>query len=334
MMRAIPRTACGHALAAAAVLLSAGTMVVPGTARAQSGVQPAKIIVGFSAGGPFDVLARVLADKLKDELKRPVLVENRPGAGGRVAVASLKGSPADGSVVMLGPDALTVFYPLMARKLSYDPQKDLTPISTVAEYYFAFFTASQSPFKRLGEYKDWAAKQPGGAAIGYSAIGSPHHLFGLMLAKTWGIPFVDVPFPGAPPLMTNLIGGQVSAGIDGLLGSMIEYHRSGKIRILAVSSAERATQVPEVPTFHELGCAKCTGAGFNGMYAPANTPRRVVIAWNDALHKVLAMREVRERLRAMGYEPRPGTPEELAKRTADGLAQWAPAVKATGITID
>jgi tripartite-type tricarboxylate transporter receptor subunit TctC len=294
---------------------------------------PARILVGFPAGGSFDALARLLAEKMKDELKRPVLVENRPGAGGRLAVDALKAAAADGSTVMLGPDALVALYPFTMRKLSYDPHRDLVPVGTATEFPFAIATGTEPPARTLAEYVAWARKNPEKANFGIPARGAPHHFFGLVLGQAIGVPLQDVPFQGSAPGILALMGGQVSSVID-VMSSLTEQHKAGKLRVLAVSSPQRAPQLPDVPTFAEQGFPAISGMGFNGLYAPAGTPAAAVQAWNHALAKALAFADVRERLGAMGFMPVGASADELAQRGAAAARRWEPVIKASGFVAD
>ena len=294
---------------------------------------PARIIVGFPAGGSFDALARILADKLRAELNRPVLVENKTGAGGRIAVEALKASPADGSVVMLGPDALTSLYPFTLKKLSYDPKRDLVPVGTVTEFAFAFATGIEPKVNTWAEYVAWAKKNPQKANYGIPALGAPHHFFGLMIGDTIGVPMQNVPFQGSAPIALALIGGQISSTID-VASSLVENHRAGKIRMLAVSSEQRIPQSPEVPTFAELGLPGISGMGFNALYAPAGTPAEAVAHWNRALGKVLALPDVKDKLLAMGYFPVGKSAQELIDRQNASAKRWEPVIKASGFTAD
>ncbi len=300
---------------------------------AQSDKPPARIIVGFPAGGGFDAVARLLADKLRVELKRPVVVDNRAGAGGRLAVDALKAAPRDGSVVMLGPEALVGLYPFTMRKISYDPSKDLIPIGTVSEFPFVFAVGAEPPAKTLSEYIAWAKKNPEKNNYGIPASGSQHQFFGVLLSKSMDAPMQAVPYQGSAPMLVGLIGGQISAGID-VLGSPLEQHRAGRIRILAVSSERRMSQIPDVPTFAELGHPGVTGMGFNALYAPSGTSSEAITEWSQALIKVLSLPDVREQLKNMGSLPVGKGPEELATRGAESARRWAPVVKSSGFMVD
>jgi tripartite-type tricarboxylate transporter receptor subunit TctC len=294
---------------------------------------PAKIIVGFPAGGSFDAIARLVAEKVKTELGRNVIVDNKTGAGGRIAVDVLKASAADGSVVMLGPDALTALYPFTFKKLNYDPKKDLVPVGTVAEFAFSFAVGSNPKVNTWAEYVEWAKKNPKDANYGIPALGAPHHFYGLVLGDAIGVPMQNVPFQGSAPITLALIGGQISSSID-VASSQVENHKAGKIKMLAVTSEQRIPQAPDVPTFTELGFPKVSGMGFNALYAPAGTPAAAVAKWNQALAKTMAMPDVREKLTAMGFLPVGKSVEELTERQTVSARKWEPVIKASGFTAD
>ncbi|MGO4607676.1 Bug family tripartite tricarboxylate transporter substrate binding protein [Variovorax sp. 2RAF20] len=301
-------------------------------ASAQSSDGAMRIVVGFPAGGSADTIARFLAEKLRADFQRPVLVENRPGAGGRIAAAALKGLPQDGSVVMLAPDALVTTNPFIFKKLGYEVA-DLVPVSLVAEFSFAFATGAETGAKSFPEYVAWARANPTRADFGSPAPGSPLHFIGLMVGKDIGVDMLHVPFQGGAPLVTALIGGQVSAGIN-TVTDMLEMHRSGRVRILAVPGATRAPQIPEVPTFSELGFKQIVARGFYGLYAPAGTSPASVDRWNAAMRRVLILPEVRQRLGGLAFDPKPSSPEELAKMGRDDAAIWGPVIKASGFSVD
>jgi len=327
-----PRFSARRRRLATGLLAAALVGAAPLAGWAQS-TQPAKLLVGFPPGGSFDAIARLLAEKLKDELHRPVVVENKPGAGGRLVVETLKMAPADGSVVMLGPDALTSIYPLTVRKLSYDPKTDLVPISSILEFPFALGMGTEPNVKTLPEYVKWAKANPDKANFGHPARGASHHFLGLLLGQAIGVPMQDVPFQGSGPMMVNLMGGQITSGIE-LFGGMYEHHRAGKLRIVAISSPHRLPQAPDIPTFAEQGYPAMVAMGFNALYAPPRTPASAVATWNQALRKVLDQPAVQERLQALGYQTKPSTPEELSRRSADALQFWGPVIKASGFTMD
>jgi len=325
-MKFVQRRHFTHALVAASLGLC-------GLAAQAQDTAPAKILVGFPAGGSFDAIARLLAEKARVELGRPVIVDNKPGAGGRIAVDALKASPADGRVVMLGPDALSSIYPFTFKKLSYDPKKDLVPIGTVAEFAFGFAVGGGAKINNWAEYVAWARKNPQQANFGIPALGAPHHFFGIGVGNAIGVPMQHIPFQGSAPINTALMGGQINAAID-VASSQVELHKAGKIRLLAVSTEERIPQAPDVPTFTELGMPSISSAGFNALYAPAGTPPAAVEAWSRALMKIMAMPDVREKLIGMGYMPVGKSTQELIDRQIASARKWEPLVKASGFTAD
>jgi tripartite-type tricarboxylate transporter receptor subunit TctC len=311
-------------------LLAAWLCTMGGPAAAQD--TPARVLVGFPPGGSADTIARVLAEKLGPELKRTVIVDNRPGAGGRVLAAALKTMPADGSVVMLAPDALLTTNPFVFRKLTYEPA-DLVPVSLVAEFPFAFATGAETGAKTFPDFVKWAREHRTSANFGSPAAGSPLHFVGLMVGKDIGVDLLHVPFQGGAPLLTALAGGQVSAGVN-TLTDMLEMHKSGRIRILAIPGAKRSPLLPEVPTFGELGYQQVIARGFFGIYAPAGTPPAAVAQWNAALRRILAMPDVRERLAALAFDARASTPDELDKMARTDAAVWGPVIKSSGFAVD
>lgn len=307
--------------------------LLPVAAQAQPTDRSLRLVVGFPPGGSADTLARFLADRLKDELRQPVTVENRPGAGGRLAAELVKAMPADGSVAMLAPDAVFVTAPLVFSRLNYDPANDFTPVGTVAGFQFAFAAGSNPPVRTLADFVKWGRANPNKTTFGSPAAGSPLHFFGTLVGKDTGVDMVHVPYQGGAPLVTNLIGGQISAGIN-TLADMVEHHRAGKLQILAVSGAARSPQLPDVPTFAELGYKGIVAQGSYGLYLPARAPRAAVDQWNGAIRRVLEQPGTRERLATLGFEPAPSTPEALGELIRAETAKWAPIVKATGFRAD
>ncbi|KAB2869790.1 MAG: Bug family tripartite tricarboxylate transporter substrate binding protein [Burkholderiaceae bacterium] len=315
-----------RALAALCLTLAASA------ASAQAGDSPVRIVVGFPPGGSADTIARVVADKLKDEFKRPVIVESRPGAGGRILAAALKNMPNDGSVMMIGPEALVTTNPFVFKKLSYEVS-ELVPVSLVADFPFALATGAELGPKNFAEFAKIVRENPKRADFGSPAAGSPLHFVGLMVGRGLGVDMLHVPFQGGAMLVTALIGGQPTVGVN-TLTDMIEMHRSGKLRILAVTGTQRAPLLPDVPTFDELGFKQVIRRGFFGMYAPVGTPSGVIAKWNAALRNVLQMPEVRDRLAPLGMAARSSTPEELTKMAREDAVIWEPVIKASGFSVD
>ena len=295
--------------------------------------KPVRLLVGFAPGGSADIAARLLADRMKDDLKQSVVVENRPGAGGRIAAEAVRNGPADGSLLMLTPIVVTVLAPMVFTKLSYDPLADFAPVAHVANFQFGLSVAAAHPAKNVQELVDWWKANRSMANFGSPAPGSLPHFFGVMIERSADVPLVHVPYNGGGPLMNAVMGNQVSSGIDTLV-DQIELHRTGKIRLIATSGAQRSPLVPEVPTFAEGGLKVVEGTSWFAVYAPAKTPEATVRQLNASINKALAVPELRERYLKLGLEPTGGSPADLSARMAQDTARWAPVVKASGFKAD
>lgn len=292
-----------------------------------------RVLVGFPPGGSIDIVSRVLAEKMKDDLKANIVIENRAGAGGRVAADLLKASPADGSVVMITPIVVPVLAPLVFSKLNYNPATDFAPVGHVCNFNFALSVPASLPVKNVAEFVTWLKANPQRANFGSPAPGSLPHFFGEMLSRDAKADMVHVPFAGGSALMNALMGGQVSAGIDVVLEAL-EAHKAGKVRILATSGEKRSAVLPDVPTFREAGYPNIVASGWFAMYAPAKTPAPAIEAMNRALNKALANPEVLDRFGKLALEAGGGSPADLTRLEQASTARWAPVVKATGFRAD
>ncbi|HEV7576402.1 MAG TPA: Bug family tripartite tricarboxylate transporter substrate binding protein [Caldimonas sp.] len=315
------------ALACSAALALA---VLPALAQVD---KPVRLLVGFAAGGSADIAARLIADRMKDELRQPVVVENRPGAGGRLVAEAVKNAPADGSVLMLTPIVVTVLAPMVFAKLPYDPLADFAPVAQVANFQFALSVNANHPARSMKELVAWYKANPAKANFGSPAPGSLPHFFGVMIAKGANVDLVHVPYNGGGPMMNALMGDQLTAAIDTTV-EQVELHRTGKVRILATSGATRSTLLPDVPTFTEGGLVGVEGTAWFAVYAPAKTPEATLRQLNAAINKSLANPELRDRFAKLGLEPSGGTPADLSARMAQDTARWAPIVKASGFRAD
>ena len=293
--------------------------------------QPIKLLVGFAPGGSTDTVARVLADKLSLVLKQPVIVDNKPGAGGRVAVQALKASAPDGLTYMIAPNATPVFqtllYPLSV--LKYDMLKDLTPVGLVASYPLALAVNVQSGIKTVKEYEAWIKADPKNATFGSAGVGGHTHFTGLQLGKLMGVDLQVVAYRGNGPLATDLLGGQVPAGVM-TAGDILQHQKSGKVRVLGVFGAKRSPLMPDMPTFIEQGYNIDTGDAWTGMWAPAKTPAAELERMQNGLKYVLNLPEVREIFNKATLNPDFRNAEEMDKLQHKELQYWAPIIKATG----
>jgi tripartite-type tricarboxylate transporter receptor subunit TctC len=309
------------------ILLAVLGLAIGAYASAQDG--PVRILVTGTPGGATDVIARLIVDRMKTSLGTTIVVENRPGASGMLAAEALKNAAPDGKTLMISPITVTVFAPLTRTKLRYDPIKDFAPVSLAATFQLALAVGPGSPAKTLHEYIAWVRANPAKATYGTPTAGGPPHFFGVMLARAAGVDLVFVPYKGGALLVTDLVGGQVPAGITAL-SEMIKQHQSGKVRVLASSGAQRSPAAPDVPTFKELGFAAIEGTGWYAFHTTAGTPRPTVDRLSTAIASAIKAPEVSERLLAIGLEPVGSTPDELARREAEETARWAPIVKASG----
>lgn len=287
---------------------------------------PIKIIVPYPAGGGSDVVARLIADKLKDLLGQTVIVENKPGAGGRVGTDYAKGQPADGSSMLVMNPALFVVNPFVYFKLPYDPDKDFTPVSQVTIYQFVLSVPASSPIKDVKGLMEWLKKNPKEANYGSPAAGSLPHFFGLMIGKYAGVEMVHAPYGGSAPLITALIGGHIPMGIDTYEAQ--SPHHPDKIRILATAGASR--KHPDIPTFKELGYKDIEGVGWNGIVVSSRTPKSVVDKLSQAIIKAVKMHDVTEKLQKLGADVTGTTAEEFIMIIKQDREKWGPLIKASG----
>lgn len=301
------------------------------SASAQDG--PVRILVGFPPGGGSDLIARLIADRMKTSLGTAVIVENRPGVNGILAAEALKNAAPDGRTLMISPIVVTVFAPLTNARLRYDPIKDFAPVSLAADYQLALAVGPASPAKTVHEYIAWVRANPAKAAYGMPTAGGPPHFFGVMLARATGLELTAVPYKGGPPMVNDLIGGQVPAAITSL-ADLVKHHEAGKLRVLATSGSKRSPAAPDVPTFKELGFANIEGTGWQAFHTTAGTPRPMIDRLSTAIASAIKAPGVTERLLALGLEPVGSTPDELASRIAEDTARWAPVVKASGFRAD
>lgn len=319
-------------LTAIAAILTASLAGIGGAAHAQ-GDKTIRILVGFPPGGSIDIVTRLLADKMKDELKANVIVENRAGAGGRIAAELLKSAPADGSTFMITPVVVPVLAPLVFSTLNYNAATDFAPVGHVCNFGFAVTVPTALPAKNVSELVTWLKANPQKANFGSPAPGSLPHFFGEMLSREAKADLVHVPFAGGAALLGALVGNQVSAGVDVVLETL-EAHKTGKVRVIGTSGDKRSSVLPDVPTLKEQGYPNMVAQGWFGMYAPAKTPQPAIDAVNRALNKALAQPDVLDRFAKLGLDAGGGSPADLSALERSSTARWAPVVKATGFRAD
>jgi tripartite-type tricarboxylate transporter receptor subunit TctC len=297
-----------------------------GVPSAQDIKGPIKIVVPYPAGGGSDVVARLIADKLKDSLGQTVIVENMPGAGGRIGTEYVKGQPADGATMLVVNPALFVVAPLVFAKLPYDADADFAPVSLITAYQFCVSVPPGSPIKDVKGLIDWIKKNPNQANYGSPAAGSLPHFFGLMIGKAAGVEMVHSSYNGSGPLVTALIGNQIPIGVDAY-DAQSAYHPD-KLRILATAGTARKR--PDVPTFKEEGFPEIEGVGWNAIVVPAKTPKPVVDKLSAAIAKALKSPDVVAKIQGLGNDAVGTTPEEFAAILKKDRDRWAPVIKASG----
>ncbi len=302
-------------------------------AHAQS-TPPIRILVGFPPGGSTDTVARLLAEKMSVVLKQPIIVENKPGAGGRLAAQMLKDSAPDGLTYMIAPNATPVFQTLLypPAVLKFDMLQDFAPVGVVVSYPLALAVGQHTGVKTAKEYQAWVKANAKEGNFGTAGAGGQTHFSGLQLGKALGVNLQVVPYRGNGPLVTDLLGGQVPAGVM-TAGDILAHQKSGKVRVVGVFGAKRSPLLPDVPTFLEQGFSVDTGDAWTGMWAPAKTPKATLDRVQNALKYTLDLPEVRDTLTNKAtLSPDFRSATEMDALLRKELAYWGPVIKATGFT--
>jgi tripartite-type tricarboxylate transporter receptor subunit TctC len=308
--------------------LAAAALVLAGPALADT--SSIKIMVGFPPGGGTDAIARVLADKLKDQLGRPVVVENKAGAGGQLAAQALKAAPADGSVLFLSHDHTISILPLTLKNPGFEPAQDFVPVAGFATFVNGLALSAGTPAKSYREYLAWVRESgKGKGTVGVPAPASVPEFLVKVIGQKNGLDLQAAPYRGSAPMIADMLGNQIAAGV-GSVPDFIENHKAGKIRIVAVIGNQRQAILPDVPTFAELGLSGFEDVPYYGIFAPKGTPKAVLERYSEALAKVIALPEVHERLTAMGLTVGHMSGEQLARREQAYRQSWARIIQASG----
>jgi tripartite-type tricarboxylate transporter receptor subunit TctC len=315
-------------LAATAAVSAAG---VTG-AIAQVGTTPVKIVLPFGAGGGGDALSRLMAEKIAAAIGRPVIVENKTGADGRIGIQSVKNAAPDGDTFLITTGPTMWLYPLTHPSPGYDPFADFVPIAQLARFEFCVAVANNTGLKTMAELAAWVKANPDKAAYGVPGAGTIPHFTGVGLAKHFGVDMRRVPYRGGAPAMIDLVAGQIPI-VVGTLADALQQHRGGTVRIIGVTSKVRSPFVPDVPTLIESGF-NLTGDAWYGLWAPAKTPAEAVAKINAAVTATLADEAVKKRLETLGLIPAPSTPEGLTAVMKSDQAFWAEIVKASGFRME
>lgn len=307
----------------------AGVALTMGLAFAQS-PKPIRLLVGFPPGGGTDAIARTLADKLKDELGQPVVVENRPGAGGQIAAQALKAAAPDGTTLFLTHDHTISILPQVVKNAGFDPAHDFVPVAGFATFVNAFAVSGGTPAKSFTEYVSWVKTAGSGkGAVGIPAPASTPEFLVKLLGQKYQLDLVSAPYRGSAPMMADMLGNQIGAGVASVQ-DFIENHKAGKVRVVGVLGTKRQAAMPDVPTFDEMGLKGFEDLPYYGIYAPVGTPSKFVTDFSAALAKVVAMPDVRDHLTAMGLTVGHMTPQQLGAREKSYTEAWTRIIKTSG----
>lgn len=319
-------------LAAAALLVVPVVFALPAAAQraASATTAPLRLVVGFAPGGALDILARSIAEQLRAGGEEQVLVENKPGASSRISIDYVRTAKPDGRTVLLSSNAPLVIFPMTYRSLSYDLDRDFIPVAHLVDVPTVVSTGADQPYRSLPDYIAWVRSHPAQANVGLTSLGGALHFSVIGMGRELNLPLAPIPYKGGAPLVTDLVGGQVPLATDAL-ASQLELHRSGKVRILAVSGSTRNAALPDIPTVREAGIKAFDHANAAyGAYVPTGTPPEVVRKLEAALIAAVRNPQVKEAMTraGMGTTGLPG--KDLRKILDDERRFWRPIVQASG----
>jgi tripartite-type tricarboxylate transporter receptor subunit TctC len=309
--------------------LLAGLPLFAAPSHAQSD-KPVRIVVPFAVGGPTDIIARVLAPKLAESLKRPVVVDNKVGATGGIGAAFVAKAPADGDTLLLGTSSIMAASPNLSVNLPYDPVGDFVPISLIATIENMLVVHPGVPATNVRELIAYAKANPGKLTYASSGIGSTYHLGAELFASQAGIRWTHIPYKGAAPAIQDVLAGHVQVMFDNM-SSAIPNMKAGRVRALGVASLKRYPALPDVPTIAEQGVPGYETTIWLGLFAPANTPQAVLQRLQSEIGAAVNSADYREKLSTLDMQPRASTSQELAGYLRSDLAKWARVVKEAGI---
>ena len=293
-----------------------------------------RLLVGFPPGGPVDIVARLLANAMKD-YAATIIVENRPGGGGRVALEALRTSAADGTVFLITPASMIVIHPHVYKSLSYSPLRDFAPVTTVCQFSLVLVVGPLVPahVATVADFIAWCRANPKLATYGSPSAGAVPHFTGVMLARAAGVELLHVPYQGAAPAMQNLLGGEIAANVT-VLPAALPHVQAGTIRALATTGPQRSPLLPDVPTLSESGFPGLESVEWFGTFVPAKTPADIVAKLNGAVREALTTSEVKVGLAKLSFEVAGNTPEEFTRLIRTSTERWGPIVQASGFTPD
>ena len=311
----------------AAVLASAS---VGGWGWSWASERPIRILVGFPPGGGTDVIARLLQEPLSQRLGRTVIIENKPGAGGQIAAQLLKTSPADGTTLFLTHDHSISILPQVVRHAGFNPEQDFEPVGGFASFVNTFAVSGMHPAKTFEEYLEWVRKDAGGrSAVGIPAPASTPEFLVKQLAQRYQLDLISAPYKGSGPMIGDMLGRQIEAGI-GSVQDFVNYHKEGKVRVLAVLGGERQPLLPDVPTFSELGMTGLEDMPYYGVYAPKGVPAAFTQRFSKALAESVQEPAIRKQLEEIGLVVEAMPPAQLQQRERAYTAVWKRIIAESG----
>jgi tripartite-type tricarboxylate transporter receptor subunit TctC len=308
------------------MLLTLAAMVSPVGAAEQFPTRPIRVIVPYAPGGNVDISARIIAPPLGEVLGQTIVVDNRPGAGGNLGASLVAKATPDGYTLLVGSSGPLSVNPVIFKSLPYDTLKDFAPISTVQAVPLVVLAGPKSNINSIADIIAAAKARPGKLTMASAGAGTTNHFAIELFAHMANVKLLHVPYKGSGPALSELLGGQVETMIDQLAAS-IGYVRDGRLKVLAVTTQQRAAALPNVPTLEELGYKGYQASTLLGLLAPAGTPKPVVAKLNAGVRKIMDNNAVAERFRGLGANPGASSPEEFTARIRDELEQWRSLVK-------
>lgn len=304
-------------------------------AACANAAEQVRIVVGFPSGSGLDVLTRIVAERMRAD-GVTVIVDNRPGGGGRVAAEVVAKADPDGTVILSAPIVTTAFTPFVFKQLSFDPMRDLAPITRLGNFQFALAVNNDVPADSVRSFIDWVKANPGKVSYGSLSAGTPSHFLGVMFNRAVGADMTHVPYRGSGPVNIDLQSGQIQAVFNTTVATM-ELYKAKKIKLLAVTGGQRSQSLPEVPTFKELkmNLGEMEDAElWYGFLAPGRTPPAIVQKLNERLTTALKDPDVRKLMTSLDIQVAIDTPEEFAKIIASDYRRWGEIIKSTGFTLN
>lgn len=317
------------------LLATAGGALLSTRAFAQGNGKPVRIMVGFAAGGSADTVARQLSTRLKYDGSGTVIVENQPGAAGRLAVETVKRAAGDGQTILLTPASMMMIYPHVYPKLSYDPVKDFKAVTPLVTLPYAISVGPMVPasVKTLKDFGQWCKENPKLASYGTPGAGTAPHFLGVMLGRAWGGEYLHIPYRGGAPAIQEVMGGQIPSSIN-VVSETIQPALAGKLRVLAVSSPKRSKLLPDVPTMREAGYPELESQEWFGLFLPRTADDALVQRLQAAAARAFADSGAVQAMAELGFDVLTSTPPEFQSMLQADIKRWGPVVKSTGYSIN